>query len=83
MKKEITMKEIYKVVENLKKKKASRKDKIPREILKMIIERPECISYLYLLYNEIKSKNITPEKWKENVIYTIYKSESPYPLEAR
>ncbi len=44
----------------------------------MMMERPECISYLYLLYNEIKSKNITPEKWKENIIYIIYKSRSPY-----
>ncbi len=54
MKKEITMEEIHEVINNLKKEKASGKDKIPREILKMMIERPECISYLYLLYKNKK-----------------------------
>ncbi len=80
MKKEITMEKIHEVINNLKKEKASRKDKIPGEILKIMIERSKCVSYLYLLYNEIKNKNITPEKWKKNVIYTIYQLKNFKPI---
>jgi len=74
----ITKDEIKTTIEDLKKEKASGKDKIPGEILKIITEEEDIMEYIKTLYNKIKDENIKPDEWRRNVIFTIYKSGSPY-----
>ena len=74
----ITKEEIQTMIKKLKKEKASGKDRIPGEIIKIMAKEEDIIEYIQTLYNEVKDKNIKPDEWRRNVIFTIYKSGNPY-----
>lgn len=74
----ISKEEILAVIENLKRGTAPGRDKIPNEIFNEAAKSEAFITYLVLLFNKLLKEKAPNRIFKENDIFTIYKSGSPH-----
>lgn len=74
---DITVAEVRKVLQKLKRGKAAGLDGVPAAALRALLVSAECIGRLAALFNKCWHSRQTPQEWHESVVTAIFKKGAP------